>query len=684
MDRGYFVLLSYLHKPTTSLSLATVQASIAHYLANSPQVPTSLAGSIVSSVLFQPFSYAKLELLYTAFRQAVHLKVKLLQKEKGGIFSPSPNQILLQWTRNVLDGLRGGHSTLKLVCAGGLLFGLNDLEDHLRVREGRLRREVEEEAVLSLAEVLDTYSYVQFPADWAKDFKSESEDGEEPLALSLLMSSRFMPLVSPYRLQTLPLPILSSSLISTIESAFQGGRYMSTMKASLTQDSQGQIHFAATSPFSGNVQLLINSSFISSMSSLAKFMATVLSVLCDSRPSQGWQQMAYTMSKLDQLSQETEREWTSSPLSAARGEEDIAPGSRDVTKQLWTILKTQLFATLMLSQSVLSTIVFIPSPSTSSSSTSSHSSSISSFSLAAAILRTLSRLSFVIHQFGGVTSTSEGGFAELKRVFYMALDVLSASASESEQFVSELCSAMSSDGNHLFDAANREAYESAHSVMLAIFASYAQKLDDSEKRPPAADGTSRTFMEEIVPFYASCLIDNSGEGKLSTQQLCLAYAALVRSATAYGNGQPAHSRGRIDGDVLAWFCIETLLAPIHRTGGAPEVPVLDGAHLHRLRLTLIATVPSLSLATLPRLLDVCKTIITCNLSSPDSLPHILTSQRTELVRALFKEISENVGDAEKEYCLRWWYKHRLGLMSELQERSSETTVTEEDLAMSRL
>ena len=42
-------------------------------------------------------------------------------------------------------------------------------------------------------------------------------------------------------------------------------------------------------------------------------------------------------------------------------------------------------------------------------------------------------------QFGGVASTSEGGLPELKRAFYTALDVLSASEAEAGQFVQELC-----------------------------------------------------------------------------------------------------------------------------------------------------------------------------------------------------------------------------------------------------
>ncbi len=33
-------------------------------------------------------------------------------------------------------------------------------------------------------------------------------------------------------------------------------------------------------------------------------------------------------------------------------------------------------------------------------------------------------------------------------------------------------------------------------------------------------------------------------------------------------------------------------------------------------------------------------------------------ERWELVREVFKEIMENMGDREKEYCLRWWEEER--------------------------
>jgi len=680
-DRGYFALLSHLYHPDITLTLPIVQASIAHYLSHLPRPPTSLSASIISSPLFQPFSYAKLEALCTAHRHAVQSKVKLLQEDKGGVFSRGLHSRLREWTKGVLEGFRGGHAVLKLVCCGGLLLGLEDLEGELHLGNGGERGLVEEEIVLALAEVLDTYSYVPYSTDWAKDFKSESEDGEEPLALSLLLASRFAPLISTARLETLPLPVFSDLLTSTIESAFQGGKYLAHASSSCSSSQGASLAFEASSPFAATIRALSSAKYILSMATLSMFSARLLSVLAESRPSYGWPAMAQALTRLQRTAGAVEADWVSSSLASISNEEDVAPDSRELVTQTWNLLKTQLFTTIMLCQAILSTVVFVPHPGTEPTTSTS-----SPQSLATAVLRTLFHLSFVIHQFGGVTASSGGGFPELKRVFYMALDVLASDPGESERFVADFCQSKPANAHVpafvknvktayvlacieqlipilsdecvrkdvfelclplLSDATHRETYESAHSVMLAVFAAYAQKT--VQHTPARAGAESSGFISQIIPFYTECLLQNSSDGKLNTAQLCLAYAAVVRSATALGQKSITPSVGRADGEVLACFCVEKLLGTIREVGGPNGPP---NEHLHRLHFTLVATVSSVSLALLPRVLDECKAVIS-SLSESS-----VATRRSELTQTLFREISENVGDAEKESCMRWWYENR--------------------------
>ena len=168
----------------------------------------------------------------------------------------------------------------------------------------------------------------------------------------------------------------------------------------------------------------------------------------------------------------------------------------------------------------------------------------------------------------------------------------------------------------------------------------------------------------------------------------MAYAALVRSASAFGYAKATAQAGNsVDADSMAWYCIEVLLdaarharaAPVKATlpyspdaqtssssSSAPPTPAQESfdvpsEHLHRLHLALIATVPSVSLTLLPRLLSEVMAIVV-SVSAP-SPAHYATERRVEemraeLVDALFKAISQDVGDAEKAYAIEWWYENR--------------------------
>lgn len=113
--------------------------------------------------------------------------------------------------------------------------------------------------------------------------------------------------------------------------------------------------------------------------------------------------------------------------------------AKNLAEKIWIVLKTQLFSTLMLQQAILDTILFHPPP----SSLSGSSRTYSPVHLTSIILNTLSSLSFVVASFGGVTAGPAGAvkgpsFPELKKVFYMAIDMLSTDRPASNTFVRNL------------------------------------------------------------------------------------------------------------------------------------------------------------------------------------------------------------------------------------------------------
>jgi len=105
--------------------------------------------------------------------------------------------------------------------------------------------------------------------------------------------------------------------------------------------------------------------------------------------------------------------------------------SRAISKDLWSILKTFLFSTVMVAQAPLTTVVYAPQHLFLPSSRPHH--------LALEVLHTLYHLSFIISEFGGISPESNS-FAELKRITYLALDILTQEPTEAETFVTYICS----------------------------------------------------------------------------------------------------------------------------------------------------------------------------------------------------------------------------------------------------
>ena len=167
-----------------------------------------------------------------------------------------------------------------------------------------------------------------------------------------------------------------------------------------------------------------------------------------------------------------------------------------------------------------------------------------------------------------------------------------------------------------------------------------------------SSGTYAILNETFFRFVSH--VQNSADGKLNTQQLCLAYRALVRSAGSFGGAPDAESGVLSAGDAFAWYCVDRLLRAVQSPPGGDtqrnaDIAVTSEDQLHRLRLALVSTVPSVSLVLLPRLLESVRGVVTAIARGEG---------REELVRALFQEIATRVGDEEKEYATRWWYEHK--------------------------
>jgi hypothetical protein len=454
-DRGYTILLTHLHNPTSTLSLPTIQGALAHHLATLSPLPTPLAATAISSPFFlsQPLTHTKLTSLLTAFRHATHLKFRALRdadKSRSGfsaLFRKTLNGAMGQWVTDVIKGVQGGHPVLRLACCSGLLLGVEDLKqsDHLEVGRSGL----ENETVVSLAEVMDTYAFGVTSGtptgveEWEREFQPAGQ-GELPsvprttylttctdvLSLALILASQSLPLVSQARLRALPLPVLARVLTSTISATFKSGTFLSSISPSTSLTPEQHVHISSSSPLAQTLRSMSSSPLTTSIPSISRFTANTLALLLDSptsRIDEGMCTVSDTLKVLGEMSTKIETDWSKGTLASAT-KDQIDEDTKELTKSIWTTLKTFLFSNVMLLDSILSAVVFVPP----------YYSAITPSFIALQALHTLSHLSFVISQFGGVTSTA-GGFGELKKTFYLALDILAQAGDKADAYVEEAC-----------------------------------------------------------------------------------------------------------------------------------------------------------------------------------------------------------------------------------------------------
>ncbi|KAG6887990.1 hypothetical protein C0992_009970 [Termitomyces sp. T32_za158] len=159
------------------------------------------------------------------------------------------------------------------------------------------------------------------------------------------------------------------------------------------------------------------------LAGMSKLTALTLELLIQTS-AQGIQDARTTIQTFQMMASHIEQDWRSSQFASIQNEDELSSDIKDTYKSIWSIFKTFLFSIIMVSDSALGAVVYVPPQALSST-----EGPVTSHMLAKSVLQTLSHLSFVVSQFGGVTATATGddpGFVELRKVFYIALDVLSA------------------------------------------------------------------------------------------------------------------------------------------------------------------------------------------------------------------------------------------------------------------
>jgi hypothetical protein len=165
---------------------------------------------------------------------------------------------------------------------------------------------------------------------------------------------------------------------------------------------------------------------------------------------------------------------------------------------------------------------------------------------------------------------------------------------------------------------------------------------------------------------ALTIYQNSDDKKLSTVQLCMAFSALVRAACTFEAGDVQEGPEKY---TLGWFCITELVKALKEE----EEKHTGGEKLHRLRMALVSCVSAAPFVLLGEVLDEVQRTITeadtrprpseikgkgkASATETAGIPKqaLTLKRKQELIRALYREVIEEVGDREKEFVIQWWY-----------------------------
>lgn len=207
----------------------------------------------------------------------------------------------------------------------------------------------------------------------------------------------------------------------------------------------------------------------SNIPSICRLLAHVISAfVSDDSPSRrdvSWNLLENICDSLDELAAAVCEQWVNCPLSRVENDEGIGKqcafqiifrvatdkaivldtDSLELATGIWQCLKTLMFAIVTIQLSVLKVVLHLQPPPIASNRLRKYGRELDAPTLCKQIVHTLSRLSFVMMQLGGVSAmpseakhSNEYQFKELKQAFFLAMDVISAHKIKAEGLVKEV------------------------------------------------------------------------------------------------------------------------------------------------------------------------------------------------------------------------------------------------------
>lgn len=534
----------------------------------------------------------------------------------------------------------------------------------------------EDEWCISLAECLDTLAGQNIPLnEWEVEFKratlsSTGQDNvsAEPKTSTLYLAAQVAPYVPSKKLEALPTDSLLSSLAGTLLDLFENSLVLDNIREDVSQDGQGLLVLKADSLTSTRAATFTSEPLFSLMGPLSRMVSLALSNATRTMSPLQLQELLLLgqgsfINRMQILSRQWQSKWLSCRLAGATSD-DIEPSSRNQTTQLWSIFKTLLFSYTMIFDALIEAIVDVcPSPTITISPT-VNSNSLSSSSkwpasttsnipptyleLTTSILVVYSHLSWITSTFGS------SAFDAYRRVFHESLEVLARDNQACINLVEKIAPEYGMDlqrnsgrraavtyyldvveqgmgalpdemilqdilpliKNYLEQSHYQDTFESAHSVILSIFA------------------MQKGMVCELTPYYINLLLE-SFPNHLNEEQMTHAFSTVINATSNKS-------------DTVTWYSLERLWEAIEQERVLSS-PQSDTTRKRQLIYVYIAQLPNINLVLLRSMLFKVKQFILQESAE--------TEERTKMCEKVFDNLAR-LDASTREDGLRWWLEER--------------------------
>ncbi|KAG8880892.1 hypothetical protein FRB98_004696 [Tulasnella sp. 332] len=688
VDSGYTTLVGFFQSKNelpSSLKPKTLFSAVTHYLTTIPLdhlTPFTHAIAASPNLWKTPGTRTeRLDGFQASFRTAFNVKHNAEGLAAADYFFPqgSIQQAMQHWVKVIFAGITAQRRDpeVRLILLNGLLLALHDND---RLSLDTTRERIEGEAVICCAELMEI---VQPQVDdWTGELVAAARSGPEDVTRTTTLTrvGTTIGILSTEKLILLDLEAIATLGLNIISETLDDGHFLKDFPSELPKNSEGKLLLETA-----RVSEVLAKPAFTSFGSTSKLVACCITGLSYQRSTQvaAWNLMTRVCNMMEAVSGRIEGDWSGSDISLVTDEQDFGtfelPFAMPSTYEQLTTSKSLAvdpdryfhLADPEDLPAILTTLTFESVP---------HDSQCTPHTLVSSVLNTFLHLAFVTSKFGGGLTSAGGGFLEQKRAFFTALDIIASNPSETALLIKRLHNHLSSAASlpalhpvrqahasfflacaeqlmpaleedvieHvvlpiaiplLNEPSRRETYESAHSVVLSVFSSHAKRKDSEEgtqnqtNEPLQSSRTKAGVAQRLAPFYADCLLQNSDEGRLSPEQLTLAYSSLVNGA-------------RVVDMALTQLCVEKLLDALKRSkNDAPAPTAVDKKQKHRLQYVLISSISAVGAPLLrPLLLNVKRMV----LEEADA------EARIEMKAAVFHQVLDKMADAEKGVAMRWW------------------------------